>query len=248
MRCAMPTRAGGSHGLPSCFLGSLACAHRSERAAWLAARPVPVPRQRLSPHVRWTCFWRHRADTARVPISGTASPGQGAARPAAAGPPEPSARATQAIAACREKVRRPSVLDQLRKTTRTPHMSPGRVEASFHSSNGSIFSHRRRPLAQMGTPAITPSLRFWPHGPKGTAPKNACCRSHRLVGRGGIPAVAGDTRVRWESVELGEYAPSTSGNLGGALFCDRRDKHVFTYHNGAESCDAVLDFRGLFRV
>lgn len=31
---------------------------------------------------------------------------------------------------------------------------------------------------------------------------------------------------------------------GGALFCDRRYNHVFTYHNGAESYYAVRGFRG----
>lgn len=36
--------------------------------------------------------------------------------------------------------------------------------------------------------------------------------------------------------------------LGGALFCDRRYDHVFTYHNGAESYYAARGFRGLLRV
>ena len=33
--------------------------------------------------------------------------------------------------------------------------------------------------------------------------------------------------------------------LGGALFCDRRYDHVFTYHNGAEAYYAARGFRGL---
>ena len=33
--------------------------------------------------------------------------------------------------------------------------------------------------------------------------------------------------------------------LGGALFCDRRYDHVFTYHNGAASYYAARGFRGL---
>ncbi len=33
--------------------------------------------------------------------------------------------------------------------------------------------------------------------------------------------------------------------LGGALFCDRRYDHVFTYHNGASSYYAARGFRGL---
>jgi hypothetical protein len=36
--------------------------------------------------------------------------------------------------------------------------------------------------------------------------------------------------------------------LGGALFCDRRYDHVFTYHNGASSYYAVRGFRGALKV
>ncbi|AKQ45849.1 hypothetical protein TH63_09655 [Rufibacter radiotolerans] len=36
--------------------------------------------------------------------------------------------------------------------------------------------------------------------------------------------------------------------LGGALFCDRRYDHVFTYHNGAQSYYAARAFRGLLKV
>jgi len=36
--------------------------------------------------------------------------------------------------------------------------------------------------------------------------------------------------------------------LGGALFCDRRYDHVFTYHNGAQSYYAARGFRSLARV
>ena len=36
--------------------------------------------------------------------------------------------------------------------------------------------------------------------------------------------------------------------LGGALFCDRRYRRVFVYHNGAQSYYAVRGFRGLIRV
>jgi hypothetical protein len=35
---------------------------------------------------------------------------------------------------------------------------------------------------------------------------------------------------------------------GGALFCDRRYDHVFTYHNGAESYYAARGFRGMLRI
>jgi len=57
--------------------------------------------------------------------------------------------------------------------------------------------------------------------------------------------------------ELGEFDRKTSSwvktpprirNLGGALFCDRRYDHVFTYHNGADSYYAARGFRGRLKV
>ncbi|MCL2368139.1 MAG: DUF4256 domain-containing protein [Oscillospiraceae bacterium] len=42
--------------------------------------------------------------------------------------------------------------------------------------------------------------------------------------------------------------PAEIRSLGGALFCDRRYNHVFTYHNGADSYYAARGFRGLLRV
>lgn len=42
--------------------------------------------------------------------------------------------------------------------------------------------------------------------------------------------------------------PAAIRELGGALFCDRRYDHVFTYHNGAESYYAARGFRGSLRV
>jgi hypothetical protein len=42
--------------------------------------------------------------------------------------------------------------------------------------------------------------------------------------------------------------PAEIRRLGGALFCDRRYDHVFTYHNGAESYYAARGFRGALRV
>ncbi len=60
-----------------------------------------------------------------------------------------------------------------------------------------------------------------------------------------------------ELQELGEFDTKTSSwvqtpaairKLGGALYCDRRYDHVFTYHNGAESYYAARGFRGLLKV
>jgi len=42
--------------------------------------------------------------------------------------------------------------------------------------------------------------------------------------------------------------PDAIRKLGGALFCDRRYDHVFTYHNGAQSYYAARGFRGLIMV
>ncbi|MBN1428939.1 MAG: DUF4256 domain-containing protein [Anaerolineae bacterium] len=60
-----------------------------------------------------------------------------------------------------------------------------------------------------------------------------------------------------ELQKLGDFDTKTSSwvktpaeirKLGGALFCDRRYDHVFTYHNGAESYYAARGFRGSLRV
>jgi hypothetical protein len=56
---------------------------------------------------------------------------------------------------------------------------------------------------------------------------------------------------------LGEFDTKTSSWVqtppdirarGGAIFCDRRYGHVFTYHNGAESYYAARGFRGALKV
>lgn len=56
---------------------------------------------------------------------------------------------------------------------------------------------------------------------------------------------------------LGEFDLKTSSwiqtppairKLGGALFCDRRFNHVFTYHNGAQSYYAGRGFRASLEV
>lgn len=42
--------------------------------------------------------------------------------------------------------------------------------------------------------------------------------------------------------------PTEIRKRGGALFCDRRYDHVFTYHNGADSYYAARGFRGMVKV
>lgn len=44
------------------------------------------------------------------------------------------------------------------------------------------------------------------------------------------------------------FTPPEIRSLGGAIFCDRRYNHVFTYHNGAESYYSVRGFRAALRV
>lgn len=66
------------------------------------------------------------------------------------------------------------------------------------------------------------------------------------------------TEAEYRSLqELGDFDTKTSSwiatpneirELGGALFCDKRYKAVFTYHNGADSYYAARGFRGLLRV
>jgi hypothetical protein len=60
-----------------------------------------------------------------------------------------------------------------------------------------------------------------------------------------------------ELQQLGDFDTKTSSwvqtpanirERGGAIFCDRRYDHVFTYHNGAESYYAARGFRGALRV
>lgn len=60
-----------------------------------------------------------------------------------------------------------------------------------------------------------------------------------------------------ELQELGAFDTKTSSwvqtpaairTRGGALFCDRRYDHVFTYHNGADSYYAARGFRGALKV
>ncbi len=66
------------------------------------------------------------------------------------------------------------------------------------------------------------------------------------------------TEVEYRSLQaMGKFDLKTSSWVktpeeirkhGGAIFCDRRYEHVFTYHNGAESYYAARGFRGVLRV
>jgi hypothetical protein len=66
------------------------------------------------------------------------------------------------------------------------------------------------------------------------------------------------TEAQYRALQtLGDFDTKTSSwvttppeirRLGGAIFCDRRYGHVFTYHNGAESYYAARGFRGSLKV
>lgn len=73
---------------------------------------------------------------------------------------------------------------------------------------------------------------------------------------GGVVELLTEEEYR-EMQKLGKFDLKTSSwvqtpanirKLGGALFCDRRYDHVFTYHNGADSYYAARGFRGSLRV
>jgi len=85
------------------------------------------------------------------------------------------------------------------------------------------------------------------HKPKGAAAEMAATMGIELL-----------SEEEYRSLQLlGQFDLKTSSwvktpesirKLGGALFCDRRYDHVFTYHNGAESYYGVRGFRGSVRV
>ena len=87
---------------------------------------------------------------------------------------------------------------------------------------------------------------------KENKPKNS---AHALAAAMGIELL---TEEEYRALQkLGEFDSKTSSwvqtpaeirKRGGALFCDRRYDHVFTYHNGAESYYAARAFRGSLKV
>lgn len=84
------------------------------------------------------------------------------------------------------------------------------------------------------------------------APKNSALDMAASMG------VALLTETEYRALQkLGNFDIKTSSwvatppeirSLGGALFCDRRYDHTFTYHNGAESYYAARGFRGALSV
>lgn len=83
-------------------------------------------------------------------------------------------------------------------------------------------------------------------------PKNSAVR---MAAEMGIDLL---TEAQYQELQnLGAFDSKTSSWIatppdirekGGALFCDYRFGHVFTYHNGAESYYAARGFRGSVRV
>ena len=85
------------------------------------------------------------------------------------------------------------------------------------------------------------------HKPKNSAADMAAAMGIELL-----------TEAQYRELQtLGEFDAKTSSWVktppdirarGGAIFCDRRYDHVFTYHNGAESYYAARAFRGALKV
>ena len=85
------------------------------------------------------------------------------------------------------------------------------------------------------------------HKPKNSATEMASAMGIELL-----------TEAQYRELQtLGEFDTKTSSWVktppdirarGGAIFCDRRYDHVFTYHNGAESYYAARAFRGALKV
>ena len=85
------------------------------------------------------------------------------------------------------------------------------------------------------------------HKPKNSAMDMAAARGIEIL-----------TEAQYRELQtLGEFDTKTSSWVktppeirarGGAIFCDRRYDHVFTYHNGAESYYAARGFRGTLKV
>lgn len=82
--------------------------------------------------------------------------------------------------------------------------------------------------------------------------------AHSALGMASEMGITVLTEAEYRELQtLGEFDTKTSSwiqtsasirKLGGALFCDRRYDHVFTYHNGAESYYAARGFRGALKV
>jgi len=85
------------------------------------------------------------------------------------------------------------------------------------------------------------------HRPKGNAVDAAAAMGVEIL----------DEDQYRELQKLGEFdkksstwikPPAAIRDLGGALFCDRRYDHVFTYHNGAQSYYSGRGFRAWLKV
>src|SRR5690606_25455958 len=94
--------------------------------------------------------------------------------------------------------------------------------------------------------------------PEALASRKANKPANSAVGMASEMGIELLTEAQYKALqELGAFDLKTSSwvqpppairKLGGALFCDRRYDHVFTYHNGAESYYAARGFRGALKV
>ncbi len=122
-----------------------------------------------------------------------------------------------------------------------------------------------------GTDSVTGEYLFFDCSPESPSARRSLCYDREALDarRENKPATSAEDMAQEMGIELlseeqyrylqtiGEFDLKTSSwirtplgvrSRGGALFCDRRYDHVFTYHNGADSYYAARGFRGVLKV
>ena len=122
-----------------------------------------------------------------------------------------------------------------------------------------------------GTDTATGEYLFFDCSPESPAARRSLCYDREALDarKENKPATSAEDMAEEMGIELlseeqyrylqtiGEFDVKTSSwirtplgirSRGGALFCDRRYDHVFTYHNGADSYYAARGFRGVLKV
>lgn len=123
----------------------------------------------------------------------------------------------------------------------------------------------------VGVDSVTGEYLFYDCAPESPKGRRSLCYDHKALEArkankpaGSAVAMADEMGIELLTEEqyrylqhFGDFDVKTSSwvktpeavrKLGGALFCDKRYNHVFTYHNGADSYYAARGFRGMLRV